>query len=182
MSNNKENKTTKVLSGIFASRDDIEGAVADLYSAGIKEEDLLVATENKAQEVTDAIETEPESAAVKGAGIGALGGTALGAIAGLSMAVVPGFGALLAAGLIGSASGLTLGSYLGAIYGSRFATQIEYDLKDELANGAYLLLVSLDAHIAGEREKFSDYLAAHSARHINEFEIEVSELKRDRPA
>lgn len=173
-------ETTQVLSGIFEDRVRLSEAIDALKSAGVTSDHMLIVSQSDAEEVADSIPTDPESAAASGAAIGGVSGTALGVLLSTaSVIMLPGFGALLAAGVMGAASGVTLGSYLGAIYGSRYASQIKYDIHEELASGSTLILVDLAPFDSGRREQISDLLAAHDAEHVEIFEIESEVLKEN---
>lgn len=174
-------KTVQVVSGIFSSADQLSAAIDALKQVGVTEQHLMVVSEGASDEVTESIPTEPESAAASGAAIGGVSGTAIGVLLSTATTILlPGFGALLAAGVMGAASGVTLGSYLGAIYGSRYASQVKYDIKDELAKGNLLLLVETESFNLGDREKISDLIAAHGADHLELFDIEETLLRQEK--
>ena len=114
----------KTLIGLFPDMEQAAGAVQNLENIGFNAEDMLLVTEEGGEELSNMLLTEPESQARKGAAIGGSTGTTLGLLGGASLVTLTGFGVLVAGGLIGAASGLTVGSYLGAIYGSRTASQV----------------------------------------------------------
>lgn len=176
----KQEETVQVASGIFSSAEQLSGALDELENVGVTEDHVMIISEGEADEVTESISTDAEGAAASGAAIGGVGGTALGVLlSSASVVLIPGFGALLAAGVMGAASGVTLGSYLGAIYGSRFAEQVKYDIKDELTKGKLLLLVDLTPFSGSDREKISDLMAAHDGEYVELFEIEKELLETE---
>jgi hypothetical protein len=121
--------------------------------------------------VADALETEPEGAALETASVGALGGTTVGGMVGLaagaSALVVPGIGPAIAAGALATVLGTTAaGAGVGAAYGSFVGALIGFGIAEEqthvyvqgVKEGGILLLVQPEsaANLAVAKEVMLD--------------------------
>ncbi|MEP6595790.1 MAG: hypothetical protein ABJA71_07575 [Ginsengibacter sp.] len=125
---NQSNNNSKMLTGMFSDREDVENAYTTLEERGYTKDDInLVMSDETRKKHFAKGESEIGSKAMEGAGTGsAIGGT-VGAIAGVIAAigttlVLPGLGLVIAgpiaAGLAGAGAGGITGGLIGALVGS----------------------------------------------------------------
>lgn len=107
----------QTLSRVYDTYGQARQAVSDLEAAGISHSEIsLIANRNVSAEYDDV----EDSAAAKGAGIGAAVGGGAGLLAGLGLLAIPGIGPVVAAGwlastALGAVAGAATGGLLGAL-------------------------------------------------------------------
>jgi hypothetical protein len=113
-------RTTAV--GVFTERDQAERAVAELRSAGFRDDQIGVAV--KKEEAPEEGPGPGETKATEGGVAGAVTGGVLGGVLGaLAVSLIPGFGPVLAGGLLATvgaaaaAAGAVAGGLVGALIG-----------------------------------------------------------------
>lgn len=163
MRNNDE-----MIIGVFASRQDAEGAIDELHEADYEAKDISIVT--RSREDAEILEDRGSSNVAEGAVSGATTGGVIGGIAGLLIGIgaiaVPGIGALLIGGPLAAALGLT-----GAA-----ATTVSGAATGALAGGLIGALIGLgvpeeDARIYEDRVKEGGILVAVPTRGGNVGEV-----------
>jgi hypothetical protein len=133
----------KIVTGLFRDQKQAQQVLATLQQAGLDRDRLSLITAVNAQELPD-LEEQPEKTAVEGAALGGTLGSLLGLLGSIIVVPLPGFGPMLASGLMATAAGGVLGGYLGSVYSVRAASKTELNIKEELADGAVLMIVHID--------------------------------------
>ncbi len=167
----------KTVVGVFADREDADGAVRILESEGYKTEDMSVVV-SEGQKPTAQAESESDFA--ENTTAGAVAGGAVGGLAGLLIGVgaitIPGIGAFLVAGPIAAALGLTgaaattlSGALTGVLAGGLIGALTSLGIPEEEARyyeervrkGAVLLLVNAeeDSDVSVVEDTFKRYNA-----------------------
>lgn len=122
---------------------DDTAAIRRLIDGGIQRESLsLIST---AADMPAYLEGDPESGAVQGAAVGAATGTTIGVLGTAIAAAIPGFESIFVSGLMATAAGGVLGSYLGSLYSVRGESQTMIDVHEALEAGDLLLVVKTAA-------------------------------------
>lgn len=128
----RRQEENKMLSGLFSDRDDAEKAYSSLRDRGYNDDEINVLMSDKTRDewygdYDNSEETELETKALEGTGVGsAVGGTLGAIIAGIAAigtnVFLPGLGLVvagpLAAGLAGAGAGGLTGGLVGALIGS----------------------------------------------------------------
>ena len=137
----EKEEETKTIVVAFTNESSAEKGIKKIRALGIDDKSLSLLSEGTPHLREMLTKAEPEEAAANGAAIGSTVGTVLGALGGVIMFPIAGFESLLASGLITSGAGAALGTFLGAVYSARFASQPELTAKDVLADGGVILLI-----------------------------------------
>lgn len=133
----------EIVTGLFSEHRQAHQVLAALQQAGFDRERLSLITAVNAQDMPN-LEEKLEKTAVEGAALGGTLGGLLGLLGSIAVVPLPGFGPMLASGLIATTAGGVLGGYLGSMYNVRAASKTELNVKEELADGAVLLVVHTD--------------------------------------
>lgn len=138
--------------GIYATRDDAEGAVASLQLAGFRNTDISALFPNNVgtKDFAHEMHTKAPEGTAAGAASGAVLGGLLGWLAGAGALIVPGIGPLLAAGpILGMLAGMGAVGVVGGLVGALVGMGIpEYEAKryeGRIKSGGILLSVHCDA-------------------------------------
>lgn len=115
-----------IVSAVFDSRMEAERAVADLRSAGVRDESIsIIAQQAGHNTTTDGSGANTGDGDNDGLLKGLVGGAGLGALAGIAALAIPGVGPLVAAGAIAqsaiggaAATGAALGAAAGGLTGA----------------------------------------------------------------
>jgi len=161
----------KSVFGILTSRQQAEGVVDKLKTAGFSNEDISVLFPDTSGTKDFAYEQEtkaPEGAAT-GVGTGFIVGGVLGWLAGIGSLAIPGIGPFIAAGPIMAAlSGAAVGTAIGGIAGALIGMGIpEYEAKRyeaKLKEGN--ILISVHADDGDEADRAKDILEAAHAEDV----------------
>lgn len=153
-----------VISAVFDTQSQAEGAVAQLRHAGVSDRDIsIIARHGETNSVSDGrgdtISDGDGSGVVKGAGVGA----GVGAIAGIAALLIPGVGPFLAAGALVPALGaagasVATGALAGAATGGIVGAMTDYGVSESDARfyeerlGSGGTVVTVDLTSAGMDE------------------------------
>lgn len=168
--------------GIFESRADAEGAIAELRALGVSDADIsyiYTVPEGKETIITDG----GGNAVGAGAASGATTGAVLGAIAGLAVAngLLPGFGSLFVAGPLAAALGLTgaaattaagamtglaAGGLIGALAGVGVGPDEARVYEEKVKRGG-ILITAQSAAGGAVRDVFKKYGASEIRQYAN---------------
>lgn len=162
-----------IVIGLFDEIEKGRVAVERLQALGLTEQHMLMLTQQDASHADELLETEPETAAGQGALIGTAIGGILGLLGGVTVIPLVGLGSILASGLMGATSGVTIGSYLGAIYGTRAETYEGDSIKDTLAAGGLLVIADGDMETISQDQIQEAILASEPQL------VDVVELQHD---
>lgn len=150
-----------IVTGFF-EREAVFGAARRLLEElDLSAEDLSLVS--SVSEIPDDLKGEPEQAAMGGATIGAATGSSLGALGTFVASSIPGLETLFVSGLMATAAGGLIGSYLGSIYSIRAESQTKIDIKEELAAGRLLLVVRAKE---GDTERVRSILEAEQGANV----------------
>lgn len=158
-----------IVTGLFHDHERIEPALDSLKQAGFDWERVSLITAVNAEDMPD-LEEEPEKTAVEGAALGGTLGSVLGLLGSILFISLPGIGPVLTSGLMGTAAGGVLGGYLGSLYSVRAASESELDIKEELADGAVLMIVHTDGVAANSTT--TAILKDNGAEHVELHDVE----------
>lgn len=142
---------SKVVLGIFKTREDIETAINALKAGGFTPLDIsvLLPSSSASEEFLHTKSTKAPEGAATGAGTGAVIGGALGFLAGLGALTIPGLGAFIVAGpIMSTLAGLGVGGAIGGISGALIGMGFpEFEAKlyeSHIKKGGFLLSVHAD--------------------------------------
>lgn len=132
----------KIIIGLF-DPDNAITAVRKLLDSGFDYNELSMMSSSS--DIPDYyLETEPEEAAGNGAVIGAVTGGTIGALSSAVASTIPGFESMFVSGLMATAAGSVIGTYLGSIYSVRAETFEEINIDEALANGDILIVAKTE--------------------------------------
>jgi hypothetical protein len=149
----------RIASAVFDSREEAERALAELRSAGFREDSVSIVGRSESGRVTDSSNDGDDDGVNKsGAVKGALGGAAAGTLLGIAALAIPGVGPLAAAGAIAAgavpeaaAIGAGVGATAGGVSGLLSKHGVSHDdskyYEGQINNGG--IFVSVDADNAG---------------------------------
>jgi hypothetical protein len=150
----------RIASAVFDSREEAERALAELRSAGFREDSVsIVGRSEESGKITDSSNDGDDDGVNKsGAVKGALGGAAAGTLLGIAALAIPGVGPLAAAGAIAAGAvpeAAAIGAGVGATAGGVSGLLSKHGVSDEdskyyeghINNGG--IFVSVDADNAG---------------------------------
>ncbi len=168
----------KAILGLYKNDENAQKAVERLRDAGFGENDLSMLTHATAGKVGELLVMEPERSAATGSLIGLGVGSALGLLGGVTIIPISGTEiSLLVSGLMGTAGGGAIGTYLGALYGERSSTNPEYEFKEKLANeDAFLLIAHSDDEFS--QSLAIDIMKETEGEHVGVYEVDVQEFEQ----
>lgn len=159
----------KIVTGLFHDQQKVQPVLDALQEAGFGQDRLSLITAVNAEDMPD-LEEEPEKTAVEGAAVGGTLGSLLGLLGTILIIPLPGLGPVIASGLIGTAAGGTLGGFLGSLFNVRAASESELDIKEELADGAVLMIVHTDG--VAPKTTATTILNEGGAKHVESHDVE----------
>jgi Protein of unknown function (DUF3341) len=169
--------------GIYANRDEAEGAVDRLKLGGFRNTDIsvLFPTNVGTKDFAHEKNTKAPEGAATGAASGAMVGGTLGWLAGVGSLAIPGIGPFIAAGpIMAVLAGVGVGGTVGGITGALIGLGIpEYEAKryeGRIQKGAILLSVHCDT--SDEIKRAKDLLEKTGAEDISS----TGESSADYPA
>lgn len=157
----------------YPEKEQMETAVSRLHAAGFERNEIVVLTTDKVEEVSDILTGEAEETTAKAALMGTTLGGLGGLLTGIAVIPIPGLGPVVAGTIMSTASGSVMGGFLGAIFGSRAASQPQYDFKEELAQGRAVLLAL--AEDEAQVETAVEIARDLSANLIDQYSLDESE-------
>ncbi|MCA9971477.1 MAG: hypothetical protein KC425_14730 [Anaerolineales bacterium] len=142
----------KIAAGIFAM-DEVSEVTEALEAAGFSAADLSFFTATQTDEAVDLLRQEPEQTAVQGALLGGALGSVMGLLGSIAVIPIPGVGPVLASGIMATATGGAVGTFLGSIYSVRAESRPVLRLKEALAEGQVLVAVHVTEDNAARAEQ-----------------------------
>jgi hypothetical protein len=142
----------RIASAVFDSREEAERALADLRSAGIREDSISIIGRHGEQSDTSGIDDDDAGEAAGDTAKGAVGGAIAGGLLGVAALAIPGVGPLAAAGAIASGAipgAAAIGAGAGALAGGLAGLLSDHGVDDDdaayyedrIRNGGYFLSV-----------------------------------------
>lgn len=171
-----EQSTIRVFVVAFENADSAEQGMQALSELNLSKDQMMLIASSDDPALREALPEAPAEAAAQGALVGTAVGGVLGLLGGISLVSITGLGSLFASGLVSSVSGVTIGSYLGAIYNARFASEIELKAKDILADGGILLLVD-EQDLPQETHELEQLMETQGAVLAEMYEIDAKLLE-----
>lgn len=135
-----------VIFAAFEEQQTAQQAVDRLKSAGIAEAAISLAATAHSELVQDLMNESPVKETGQGAAIGAAIGSLLGLAGGIGMFTIAGPAEATASGVMTTAIGGALGTYLGGIYGNRATSADELNVKEALLQGKLLVIVTVNGY------------------------------------
>lgn len=172
-----EQTTIRVFVVAFENGDSAEQGMQALSELNLSEDQMMLIASSDDPALREALPEAPAESAAQGALVGTAVGGVLGLLGSISLVPITGLGSLFASGLVGSVSGVTIGSYLGAIYNARFASEIELKAKDILADGGVLLLVD-EKDLPQESHEIEKLMKDQGALLAEVYEIDAKLLEK----
>jgi hypothetical protein len=175
----------KMVFGIFATRDNAEGAIQELETEGFNPKDISIVMQN--QEDAQVISNNTGASVADSAASGAATGAAIGGLAGLLVGIgaiaIPGIGALLiggplaaALGLTGAAAATVSGAATGALAGGLIGALVGIGVPEDDARiyeervKAGAILVAVPA-MSNEQREASAILREHGAEQVKTIDM-----------
>jgi hypothetical protein len=163
----------KVATAIVNSHQDIHRLVDEMEESTFTTDDLVLIATDKAEQVQAILDEESEKSAAEGAVVGGTLGSALGLAGGLAVLPIPGFGPVIAAGLVSTAAGGAIGTFIGSMFSAEASSQPKYDISEKMEEGNILALIRTDeAHV----EEAKDLLERVGAREVASFDLDDDAL------
>lgn len=144
-----------------------------LRQAGVSDNEIAVLVSSEAEEVGNVLTDTGAEGAIAGASVGGVGGAAAGLV-GLALLPIPGLNAVGAASLMAGAIGGIGGGFLGALFGSRIEENVGINLKDELAQGGFLVIAGVNKQ---NEQRIAGILRGHGGKHVSIQEVSSKELQ-----
>lgn len=133
----------KAITGLFENRTEAQKAIELLKAKGLAVQNFFILSPQEAGKVSGLINTHSETSAFKGVFIGAATGGVIGLVLGLTIVPITFTEvSLMISGLVAALGGMAIGSFLGALYGSRIASNPKLQYKQQLAGREAVLLVA----------------------------------------
>lgn len=140
--------------GIFEEHRHAHETVSALRAAGVDEAAITLLTSAESDHIKALVADEPEESALTGALLGTGIGSTLGLLGAIALLPIPGVGLTVASGAVAVLSGSAIGSYLGALYGTRAETEPMLEIKNEISADSIIAIVtSADANQAQQAEQ-----------------------------
>jgi hypothetical protein len=168
----------KAVISLYQDPEKAKRAVEKLRRIGFGEHNLSLLTRAEVSKVSKLIVTKPEASAATGSLTGLGVGSLLGLLGGVT--VVPISGAeisMFVSGLMGTMGGGAIGAYLGGLYGERASTNIEYELKEKLANEHDAILVVVHPENEARQTEAINILEETEGEHVDVYELNEEEFE-----
>ena len=126
--------TDRTASAVFDSREEAERALAELRSAGIRDDNISIVGKSESGDGSGMSDNDDDGVNASGAVKGALMGGGAGALLGIAALAIPGVGPLAAAGAIAASAApeaAGIGAALGATAGGVSGLLTEHGVSDE---------------------------------------------------
>lgn len=186
---------SRMLLGVFNSRNSAEEAIMNLEDAGYKTKDISVVMKDQveSEKLGDHTGAHVAEGAASGVTTGGVIGGLAGLLAGIGALTIPGLGAILIGGPIAAALGLTgaaattvSGAITGAVAGGLVGGLVglgvpESDAKyyeDQVKSGAILVVVPVTMGLTDEAQNILEMAGAQQVRSFGE-ETEVRKGLRE---
>src|SRR6185369_2006151 len=139
----------RTISALFDSYEHAASAVRSLKDAGVPSDDISLVANNADGRIREEEQTDSETNAPKGAGLGAATGAGVGLLAGLGALAIPGIGPVVAGGwllstAIGAALGATSGGILGALLKAGVSEEDAHVYAEGVRRGGTLVTARVD--------------------------------------
>jgi len=162
----------KIVLGLFTPKNAVS-AIRRLIHDKFDYGDLSMMA--SATEMPEYLAGKPEKSAASGAAAGAAIGGTVGALGSLVASTIPGFETMSLAGLMTTAAGSVIGSYLGSLYNVRAASQTKIDIHEALESDQILIIVRADKARAKTARSI---LANSNGQHIETHTIPAEEFEK----